>query len=89
LIKTCHPRISNSTPVKGLPFSKFEQIASLNLSRKIIDAAGGIRALGISVPDENSAPAPGSLFPSPAKIGIELWATVTDPFYVAGTNDMG
>ncbi|MEL6681892.1 MAG: nitrate ABC transporter permease [Pseudomonadota bacterium] len=51
--------------------------------------AGGIQALGISVPDENSAPAPGSLFPSPGQIGVELWATITDPFYVAGTNDMG
>ncbi|MEM8836543.1 MAG: nitrate ABC transporter permease [Pseudomonadota bacterium] len=55
----------------------------------MIDAAGGIRALGISVPDENSAPAPGSLFPSPAQVGSELWDTLTDPFYVAGTNDMG
>jgi len=74
---------------QGVEFAQLEQIASLNLSREMIDMAGGIRALGISVPDENSAPAPGSLFPSPAKIGVEIWATVTDPFYVNGTNDMG
>ena len=74
---------------QGVEFDQLEQIASLNLSREMIDMAGGIRALGISVPDENSTPAPGSLFPSPAKIGVELWATITDPFYVAGTNDMG
>ena len=74
---------------QGVEFTQLEQIASLNLSRAMIEAAGGIRALGISVPDENSAPAPGSLFPSPSQIGTELWATVTDPFYVAGTNDMG
>lgn len=74
---------------QGVAFPQLEQIASLNLSREMIEAAGGIRALGISVPDENSAPAPGSLFPSPFKIGVELWETITDPFYVAGTNDMG
>lgn len=74
---------------QGVGYPQLEQIASLNLSREMIEAAGGIRALGISVPDENSAPAPGSLFPSPVKIGVELWATITDPFYVAGTNDMG
>ncbi|MEM0935076.1 MAG: ABC transporter permease [Pseudomonadota bacterium] len=74
---------------QGVAFPQLEQIASLGLSRDMIEAAGGIRALGISVPDENSAPAPGSLFPSPGQIGTELWATITDPFYVAGTNDMG
>ncbi|WP_223274964.1 ABC transporter permease [Tateyamaria sp. syn59] len=74
---------------QGVAFPQLEQIAALNLSRETIEMAGGIRALGISVPDANSAPAPGSLFPSPAKIGVELWATITDPFYVAGTNDMG
>jgi len=74
---------------QGVEFPQLEQIAGLGLSRETIDMAGGIRALGISVPDENSAPAPGSLFPSPSLIGIELWATITDPFYVAGTNDMG
>lgn len=74
---------------QGVEFPQLEQIASLNLSRAMIDAAGGIRALGISVPDENSAPAPGSLFPSPAQVGTQLWDTITDPFYVAGTNDMG
>ena len=74
---------------QGVEFPQLEQIAALNLSRETIEMAGGIRALGISAPDENSAPAPGSLFPSPAKIGVELWATITDPFYVAGTNDMG
>ena len=74
---------------QGIAFAQLEQIASLNLSRDMIEAAGGIRALGISVPNENSSPAPGSLFPSPVQIGAELWATVTDPFYIAGTNDMG
>ena len=74
---------------QGVAFTQLNQIAGLNLSRDVIDAAGGIRALGISVPDQNSAPAPGSLFPSPVKVGAELWDTVTDPFYVAGTNDMG
>lgn len=74
---------------QGVEFPQLEQIAGLGLSRETIEMAGGIRALGISVPDENSAPAPGSLFPSPAQIGVELWATITDPFYVAGTNDMG
>ncbi|MEM9971914.1 MAG: nitrate ABC transporter permease [Pseudomonadota bacterium] len=74
---------------QGVEFPQLEQIAGLGLSRETIDMAGGIQALGISVPDENSAPAPGSLFPSPAQIGKELWATITDPFYVAGTNDMG
>lgn len=74
---------------QGVEFPQLEQIAGLGLSREMIDMAGGIRALGISVPDENSAPAPGSLFPSPLQIGTELWATITDPFYVAGTNDMG
>ncbi|MEO0860089.1 MAG: ABC transporter permease [Pseudomonadota bacterium] len=74
---------------QGVEFAQLTQIAGLGLSREQIDMAGGIRALGISAPTENSAPAPGSLFPSPAKIGTELWATITDPFYVAGTNDMG
>lgn len=74
---------------QGVEFPQLEQIAGLGLSREMIDMAGGIQALGISVPDENSAPAPGSLFPSPSQIGTELWATITDPFYVAGTNDMG
>lgn len=74
---------------QGVEFPQLDQIAGLGLSRDMIEMAGGIRALGISVPDENSAPAPGSLFPSPGQIGVELWATVTDPFYVAGTNDMG
>ncbi|MEO1680684.1 MAG: ABC transporter permease [Pseudomonadota bacterium] len=74
---------------QGVEFPQLDQIAGLGLSRDMIDMAGGIRALGISVPDENSAPAPGSLFPSPGQIGTELWATITDPFYVAGTNDMG
>lgn len=74
---------------QGVEFPQLEQIADLGLSREMIDMAGGIRALGISVPDENSTPAPGSLFPSPGQIGTELWATITDPFYVAGTNDMG
>jgi len=74
---------------QGVEYPQLEQIAGLGLSREMIDMAGGIAALGISAPDENSAPAPGSLFPSPAKIGVEIWATVTDPFYVAGTNDMG
>lgn len=74
---------------QGVEFPQLDQIAGLGLSREMIDMAGGIQALGISVPDENSAPAPGSLFPSPGQIGIELWATITDPFYVAGTNDMG
>ncbi len=74
---------------QGVEFPQLDQIAGLGLSREMIDMAGGIQALGISVPDENSAPAPGSLFPSPAQIGTELWATITDPFYVAGTNDMG
>ncbi|KAJ55906.1 nitrate ABC transporter permease [Actibacterium mucosum KCTC 23349] len=74
---------------EGVAYAQLEQIANLGLSRAMIEAAGGIRALGISVPDENSAPAPGSLFPSPALIGKELWATITDPFYVNGTNDMG
>ncbi len=49
----------------------------------------GIRALGISVPDENPAPAQGCFFPSPAKIGVEFWESVPDPFHVAGTNDIG
>jgi len=74
---------------QGVEFPQLDQIAGLGLSREMIDMAGGIRALGISVPDENSTPAPGSLFPSPGQIGVELWATITDPFYVAGTNDMG
>ncbi|MEL6640429.1 MAG: nitrate ABC transporter permease [Pseudomonadota bacterium] len=74
---------------QGVEFAQLDQIAGLGLSRETIEMAGGIQALGISVPDENSAPAPGSLFPSPAQIGVELWATITDPFYVAGTNDMG
>lgn len=74
---------------QGVEFPQLDQIAGLGLSRDVIEMAGGIRALGISVPDENSAPAPGSLFPSPGQIGVELWATATDPFYVAGTNDMG
>ncbi|MEM8956402.1 MAG: nitrate ABC transporter permease [Pseudomonadota bacterium] len=74
---------------QGVAFPQLEQIASLGLSRDMIDAAGGIRALGISVPEQGSAPAPGSLFPTPVQIGTELWATITDPFYVAGTNDMG
>lgn len=74
---------------QGVAYPQLEQIAALGLSRDTIEMAGGIRALGISMPDENSAPAPGSLFPSPAQIGVELWATITDPFYVAGTNDMG
>ena len=74
---------------QGVEFPQLDQIAGLGLSRETIEMAGGIRALGINVPDENSAPAPGSLFPSPGQIGVELWATITDPFYVAGTNDMG
>ena len=74
---------------QGVEFTQLEQIASLNLSRDMIEEAGGIRALGISVPDQDSAPAPGSLFPSPTLVGKELWATITDPFYVNGTNDMG
>ncbi|MDJ0992455.1 MAG: ABC transporter permease [Dinoroseobacter sp.] len=74
---------------QGIEFSQIDQIAGLGLSREMIEMAGGIQALGISAPDENSAPAPGSLFPSPGQIGTELWATITDPFYVAGTNDMG
>ena len=74
---------------QGVAFAQLEQIAALGLSREMIDMAGGIKALGISVPDENSAPAPGSLFPSPGLVATELWATVADPFYVAGTNDMG
>ncbi|MFW5641202.1 MAG: ABC transporter permease [Roseicyclus sp.] len=74
---------------QGVAFEQLAQIASLGLSRDMIEAAGGIRALGIAVPDESSARAPGSLFPSPAQIGAELWAAITDPFYVAGTNDMG
>lgn len=74
---------------QGVAFPQLAQIASLGLSRETIEMAGGIRALWISVPDENSAPAPGSLFPSPILVATELWATVTDPFYVAGTNDMG
>lgn len=74
---------------QGVEYPQLDQIAGLGLSRDMIEMAGGIRALGISVPDENSAPAPGSLFPSPALIGKELWATITDPFYVNGTNDMG
>jgi len=28
-------------------------------------------------------------FPSPAEVGGKLWAHVSDPFYVRGTNDMG
>ena len=74
---------------QGVEFPQLEQIAALGLSREMIDMAGGIQALGISVPDENSAPAPGSLFPSPSQIVVERWATITDPFYVAGTYDMG
>ena len=74
---------------QGVAFAQLEQIASLGLSRDQIEAAGGIRALGISVPTQDTAPAPGSLFPTPTQIGKELWATITDPFYVAGTNDMG
>lgn len=74
---------------QGVEFPQLDQIAGLGLSRETIDMAGGIQALGISVPDADSAPAPGSLFPSPVQVGTELWATVTDPFYVAGTNDMG
>ena len=74
---------------QGVAFPQLEQIASLGLSRDMIEAAGGIRALGISVPEQGAAPAPGSLFPTPGQIGTELWATITDPFYVAGTNDMG
>lgn len=74
---------------QGVAFEQLLQIAGLGLSREMIDMAGGIRALGISVPNENSSPAPGSLFPSPALIGVELWATISDPFYDKGTNDKG
>lgn len=74
---------------RGVAFAQLEQIAVLGLSRDLIEMAGGIEALGISAPDENSGPARSSLFPSPAQIGVELWATISDPFYVAGSNDMG
>lgn len=74
---------------EGIAFPQLEQIAALGLSREMIEAAGGIRALGISAVDAETPPAPGSLFPSPGQIGSALWAAVSDPFYVAGTNDMG
>ncbi len=74
---------------RGVAFAQLEQIASLGLTRDLIEMAGGIEALGISAPDANSGPARSSLFPSPAQIGVELWATISDPFYVVGSNDMG
>ncbi|MEL6243658.1 MAG: nitrate ABC transporter permease [Pseudomonadota bacterium] len=73
----------------GIAFAQLKQIAGLGLSREVIEAAGGIQALGISAVSEASEPAPGSLFPSPMQIGVALWEAVSDPFYVAGTNDMG
>jgi len=73
----------------GIAFPQLKQIAELGLSREVIEGAGGIQALGISAVNESSEPAPGSLFPSPMQIGIALWDTISDPFYVAGTNDMG
>ncbi len=74
---------------EGIAFPQLEQIAGLGLSREVIEGAGGIQALGIAAVGADSPPAPGSLFPSPMQIGDALWAAVTDPFYVAGTNDMG
>jgi nitrate/nitrite transport system permease protein len=73
---------------QGIRLPQLLQIAGLGLSRDDVNAAGGIRALGISVP-EAGTPAPGSLFPSPSQIGSALWTAITDPFYVRGTNDMG
>ncbi len=73
----------------GIAFAQLKQIAGLGLSRAMIDAAGGIEALGISAVSEATEPAPGSLFPTPGQIGVALWDAVSDPFYVAGTNDMG
>lgn len=73
----------------GIAFEQLKQIAGLGLSRDLIEAAGGIQALGISAVNEATEPAPGSLFPTPMQIGAALWEAVTDPFYVAGTNDKG
>ena len=74
---------------EGVAFAQLKQIAALGLSREMIDAAGGVQALGIAAVGEDAPPAPGSLFPTPSLIGVALWDAVTDPFYVAGTNDMG
>lgn len=73
----------------GVAFAQLKQIAGLGLSREVIEGAGGIQALGISAVNEATEPSPGSLFPSPRQIGIALWDAVSDPFYVAGTNDKG
>ena len=73
----------------GIAFAQLKQIAGLGLSREVIEGAGGIQALGISAVSEATEPAPGSLFPSPTQIGTALWDAISDPFYVAGTNDMG
>ncbi len=73
----------------GIAFEQLKQIAGLGLSRDLIEAAGGIQALGISAVNEATEPAPGSLFPTPMQIGTALWDAVSDPFYVAGTNDKG
>ena len=73
----------------GIAFAQLKQIAGLGLSRETIEGAGGIQALGIKAVADATEPAPGSLFPSPMQIGTALWGAVSDPFYVAGTNDMG
>lgn len=72
---------------QGLTFQQLNQIAGLGLTKEDIDAAGGIKAFGLTTGGKAEEAETG--FPGPGLVWREAREQIFDPFYDRGPNDKG